>query len=110
MVIRDLVAKEIFEQSGYVAPAYSPGPRIRLDANENPFSLQEPLKKKLLEEMGKVDFNRYPAAGSLRIRERFAQYFDVDRDMVMLGNGSDELIQILCLTPVSYTHLRAHET
>ena len=98
MVIRDLVAKEIFEQSGYAAPAYSPGLIIRLDANENPFSLQEPLKKKLLEEMGKVDFNRYPKAGSPRLRERFAQYFGVDRDMVMLGNGSDELIQILCLT------------
>ena len=98
MVIRDLVAKEIFEQSGYAAPAYSPGIPIRLDANESPFSLQEPLKKKLLEEMGKIDFNRYPAAGSPGLRERFAQYFGVDRDMVMPGNGSDELIQILCLT------------
>jgi histidinol-phosphate aminotransferase len=98
MVIKDLIAKEIFEQSGYAAPAYFPGPKIRLDANENPFSLQEPLKKKLLEEMGKVDFNRYPAAGSPGLRERFAGYFGVDRDMVMPGNGSDELIQVLCLT------------
>ena len=98
MVIRDLVGKDIFEQNGYVAPEYSQSIRIRLDANENPFSLQEPLKKKLLEEMGKIDFNRYPAAGSPGLRERFAQYFGVDRDMVMPGNGSDELIQILCLT------------
>ena len=98
MVIKDLIAKEIFEQSGYSAPVYSPDPRIRLDANENPFSLQEPLKKKLLEEMGKIDFNRYPVAGSPGLRERFAGYFGVDRDMIMLGNGSDELIQLLCLT------------
>ncbi len=98
MIIRDLVGKEIYEQSGYSAPEYSQGVRIRLDANENPFSLQEPLKKKLLEEMGKVDFNRYPEAGSPGLREKYAQYFGVDRDLVMLGNGSDELIQILCLT------------
>ena len=98
MIIKDLIAKEIFEQAGYSAPVYSLGSRIRLDANENPFSLQEPLRKKLLEEMGKVDFNRYPVAGSPGLRERFAGYFGVDRDMVMPGNGSDELIQLLCLT------------
>jgi len=98
MIIKDLVAKEIFEQVGYAAPAYSPGFPIRLDANESPFRLQEPLKKKLLEEMGKFDLNRYPVAGSPGLRERFAGYFGVDRDMVMPGNGSDELIQILCLT------------
>ena len=98
MVIKDLIAKEIFEQSGYAAPEYSQGVRIRLDANENPFRLQEPLRKKLLEKMSKVDFNRYPEAGSPGLREKFAGYFGVDRDMVMPGNGSDELIQILCLT------------
>jgi histidinol-phosphate aminotransferase len=35
------------------------------------------------------------------LRERFARYpdtYDVDKDMIMLGNGSDELIQILCMT------------
>ncbi len=98
MVIKDLVGKDIFEQHGYTAPEYFPDIKVRLDANENPFSLQEPLKKKLLDEMGKINFNRYPAAGSPGLRERFAQYFGVERDMVMLGNGSDELIQILCLT------------
>ena len=75
MVIRDLVAKEIFEQSGYAAPAYSPGLTIRLDANENPFSLQEPLKKKLLEEMGKVDFNRYPASWITQIARKVCSIF-----------------------------------
>jgi histidinol-phosphate aminotransferase len=97
MIIKDLIAKEIVEQNGYAAPAYTPGIRIRLDANENPFRLQEPLKKKLLEKMCRIDFNRYPVAGSPELRERFAGYFGVDQDMVMLGNGSDELIQILCL-------------
>jgi histidinol-phosphate aminotransferase len=69
-----------------------------MDANENPISLQEPLKKKLMEEMGRVDLNRYPVAGAPELRNRFAQYYGVDKDMVMLGNGSDELIQTLCLT------------
>jgi histidinol-phosphate aminotransferase len=96
MVIRNLVAKGIFEQNGYIAPEVTGA--IKMDANENPFSIQEPLKKKLLEEMGRVDLNRYPAAGAPQLRNRFAQYYGVDKDMVMLGNGSDELIQTLCLT------------
>lgn len=96
MIIRDLVTKGIFEQSGYVAPEQTG--TIKMDANENPFTIQEPLKKKLLERMSRVDLNRYPAAGAPELRERFAGYFGVKKNMIMMGNGSDELIQILCLT------------
>lgn len=96
MIIRDLVAKSIFEQSGYIAP--EPNGAIKMDANENPYSIQEPLRKKLLEEIGRVDLNRYPVAGVPQLRERFAKYYGVNKNMIMLGNGSDELIQTLCLT------------
>ena len=96
MVIRDLVGKNIFEQRGYITPEVTGA--IKMSANENPISLQEPFKKKLMEEMSRVDFNRYPEAGALKLRDRFAQYYGVDKDMVMLGNGSDELIQTLCIT------------
>ena len=40
--------------------------------------------------------NRYPEAGSLALAARFAKAFGVGRDQVLIGNGSDELIQILC--------------
>jgi histidinol-phosphate aminotransferase len=96
MIFRDIINKEIFKQSGYTAPELTGA--IKMDANENPFSLQEPLKKRFLEEMGKVDLNRYPEAGALKLRNRFARYYGVNKDMVMLGNGSDELIQMLCMT------------
>jgi histidinol-phosphate aminotransferase len=96
MILRDIVNREIFKQSGYKAPELTG--EIKMDANENPFILQKPLKKILLEEMGKVILNRYPEAGAPKLRERLAQYYGVNKDMVMLGNGSDELIQVLCLT------------
>lgn len=96
MLIKDLVEKGIFKQSAYVAPEVTGA--IKMDANENPISLQEPLKKKLMEEMGRIDLNRYPEAGALKLRDRFARYYGVNKNMVMLGNGSDELIQTLCLT------------
>jgi histidinol-phosphate aminotransferase len=96
MILQDLVNKKIFEQKGYVAPEFTGS--IKMDANENPFSLQEPLKKKLLETMGKIALNRYPEAGAPDLRKRFARLYGVENDMIMLGNGSDELIQILCMT------------
>ncbi|MGA9109229.1 MAG: histidinol-phosphate transaminase [Smithella sp.] len=96
MVIKDLVTKGIFEQSGYIAPELHCA--IKMDANENPFTIQEPLRKKLLEAISGVDLNRYPAAGAPRLRERFAKYYGVNKNMIMMGNGSDELIQILCMT------------
>jgi len=96
MVIRNLIASEIFRQNGYIAQEVAGA--IKMDANENPFGMGEPLKRKLLGRMNGIDFNRYPAAGSPALRERFAGYFGVKKDMILPGNGSDELIQTLCLT------------
>ncbi|MBN1363380.1 MAG: histidinol-phosphate transaminase [Syntrophaceae bacterium] len=96
MKIQELVAKNIFKQSGYIASEKTC--IIKMDANENPFTIQEPLKKVLRKKMLEVDLNRYPAAGSPDLRKRYAKYFGVKENMIMLGNGSDELIQILCMT------------
>jgi len=96
MNIKDLIAREIYRQSGYVAPEQSGA--VKLDSNENPFSIQEPLKRILTEKILGVDLNRYPEAGSPELRERFAEYYGVKKNMIMPGNGSDELIQILCMT------------
>lgn len=96
MKIRDLVEKNIFEQSGYVTPELAG--EIKMDANENPFTMSEPLKRILQERIRGIDFNRYPEAGAIELREKFARYFGVTKNMMMLGNGSDELIQILCMT------------
>lgn len=96
MKIRDLVEKNIFGQSGYVTTELAC--EIKMDANENPFTIGEPLRRVLRERMRQVDLNRYPVAGVPQLREKFARYFGVKKNMIMLGNGSDELIQILCMT------------
>lgn len=95
IILKDLVADAIYQQNGYKAPVHSGA--IKMDANENPFGLQEPLKRKLMEELKNIEFNRYPEAGNPELRVKLANYYGVDQDWIMLGNGSDELIQILCL-------------
>lgn len=94
MDMKRLIREEIIRQKGYHADVVSC--RIKLHANESPFTLSPSLKDALFEEMKKVHLNRYPEPGSPRIRERFAQYYGVKKDMLMVGNGSDELIHILC--------------
>lgn len=81
------------------ARAYSvtpPGPVIRLDANENPYPLPLRLRDALQRDWQTVELNRYPdgTAAILRakLREKLALPEAYD---VLVGNGSDELIQML---------------
>ncbi len=94
MDINTIIKKEVLKQEGYRADITSC--HVKLDANENPFTIPPLLKENLFEEMKKVSLNRYPEPGALVIRKRFAEHYGVDEDMIMIGNGSDELIQILC--------------
>jgi histidinol-phosphate aminotransferase len=54
-----------------------------LDANENPFT---------------SDFNRYPDPHHHELRHKIAQIKGVDKDQLLLGNGSDEVIDLLMRT------------
>lgn len=71
---------------------------IKLDAMENPYGLPEELVPGWLEHLRAVPLNRYPdpAAGSLRARLRETLALPGETAL-MLGNGSDELIQMIAM-------------
>jgi histidinol-phosphate aminotransferase len=70
---------------------------VKLDAMENPFALPRDLQRELGERLARVAINRYPL-GKTALAERIAEHFDVPVGCrVILGNGSDELIDILSL-------------
>ena len=99
MDVRTLIKKEVREQEGYRADMMPY--RTKMDANESPFTLPPLLKRELFKEMKNVALNRYPEPGAPLIRKRFAGHYGVSHDMIMLGNGSDELIHILCTALIS---------
>lgn len=72
--------------------------RIKLHANESPFSLSDTLVSEVKEEIAKCSFNRYPDAMSEELCKKFGEYIGVDYRAVVAGNGSDELIQIIVST------------
>ncbi len=93
MDIRALIREEVLAQKAY--PVDNTSCRIKLDANENPLAMPEELREQFAALLASVELNRYPEAGSVKLNSRFAKALGVEADQVMLGNGSDELIQIL---------------
>lgn len=92
----ELVRPEILALKAYhVAPADG---MVKLDAMENPYPLAPELRRELAEVLARVDLNRYPDPAAPRLRALIARKMGVPAGMeVLLGNGSDDLIQIVTL-------------
>ena len=95
MNIETLVKDEILKQEAYFIEELPC--RIKLDANENPYTLSENLQEEMLGYLKPVSLNRYPDPGSRELRQRLAANLGVEEEMLLLGNGSDELIHLLLL-------------
>lgn len=96
-LISRLVRADIRALKAYPVPD-STG-MIKLDAMENPYGWPEALKAEWLEALRSVEFNRYPDPRGLRVQAALREAMDIPPDMsLLLGNGSDELIQLLALT------------
>jgi histidinol-phosphate aminotransferase len=78
--------------------AYDPHKRpgqVKLDANEHPFRLPAVIREAVLEALAAVSVNRYPDPEAEGLRHTLAKMLDVTPEMLLLGNGSDELVQMV---------------
>ena len=72
---------------------------VKLDAMENPYGWPEQMKSEWLELMANVDINRYPDSAANELVKKLRRTFDIaDKAGVVLGNGSDELIQLILMS------------
>lgn len=69
--------------------------KIRLDANESYYNINEKLGEKISQEISKLSLNRYPDPMAFGAIKAFADYYNVPEKYVTAGNGSDELISII---------------
>lgn len=93
-----LIRDEILALQAYsVAPTRG---QVKLDAMENPYPWPGALLDdwlQMLREAGPA-LNRYPDAGAVELKRQLRQTFQVpDGAGLILGNGSDELIQLSAL-------------
>ncbi|NVZ09906.1 histidinol-phosphate transaminase [Allochromatium humboldtianum] len=95
--IESLVRPEIRALRAYHVPE-SAG-LIKLDAMENPYTWPESLQADWLETLRGLELNRYPDPQGLVLQAALREAMDIPEDMgLLLGNGSDELIQMLAFT------------
>ncbi|HFD81445.1 MAG TPA: histidinol-phosphate transaminase [Gammaproteobacteria bacterium] len=76
-----------------------PGDLVKLDAMENPWPWPGDLTDAWLESLRGLELNRYPDPGARELSEHLRASMGVPDDAaLLLGNGSDELIQMLALS------------
>ncbi|MEW6510620.1 MAG: histidinol-phosphate transaminase [Bacteroidota bacterium] len=69
--------------------------RIKLNQNENPHELPDALKREILDRMAGERWSRYPTFVPARHTELVANFVRWKPEGVLLGNGSNELLQLL---------------
>lgn len=71
---------------------------IKLDAMENPWWLPGALQAELAQRLAALAINRYPSGNTYTVlKQAIARHDGLDGiDGLVLGNGSDELISLLC--------------
>jgi histidinol-phosphate aminotransferase len=71
---------------------------VKLDAMENPYRLPEPLAAEMGRVLAGVAINRYPDPSAAELKRVVREALDLPGELpLVLGNGSDELIQLLSL-------------
>ncbi len=71
---------------------------IKLDAMESPFPLPDELIGQYLAHLADSELNRYPNPSAIELQQTLRELMGIPNEFgVLLGNGSDELIQLLAL-------------
>lgn len=95
-LVQRLIRPEILALHAYHVPD-SRG-YIKLDAMENPYSLPPALRSEIAELVAGAPVNLYPDPSAAALKAKIAELLALPEGMeVLLGNGSDELIQLLAM-------------
>jgi histidinol-phosphate aminotransferase len=99
-LIDNLLRPEIRSLRAYHVPD-STG-LIKLDAMENPYGWPESLRDDWLRALRDAELNRYPDPRARELQATLRETMSIPSGMdVLLGNGSDELIQMLAFAVAS---------
>src|SRR3954465_9387597 len=91
MRIRD----DLEQLGGYHSPQVDVA--VRLNTNESPYPPPDAWREALLDELESLPFQRYPDRSALALRRAIGEQPGVGPEQVLAANGSNEVIQALCL-------------
>jgi histidinol-phosphate aminotransferase len=70
---------------------------VRLNTNESPYPLPDGFAEELAEAVRRIPFHRYPDREAVALRKALAERSDRPVEGLWVANGSNEVIQHLCL-------------
>ncbi|MCY4378459.1 MAG: histidinol-phosphate transaminase [Candidatus Dadabacteria bacterium] len=91
--IKSRISKSVRSISAYSVPRIDCS--VKLDGNESPYDLEGEEKLALSERLAKLPVNRYPDPEALDVRTSLSRAVGFSVDGILLGNGSDEIIQMI---------------
>jgi histidinol-phosphate aminotransferase len=94
-VTRPKVRSDLAMLEGYHSPQVDVP--VRLNTNEAPVPPPEAFRDALAAEISKVEWHRYPDRAATALREALAEHHGVEPDQIFAANGSNEVLQCLCL-------------
>ncbi|GFZ33657.1 histidinol-phosphate aminotransferase [Clostridium zeae] len=71
---------------------------VILNANESFINIEKQLEEEIISAIKDMKINRYPDPTGEKLRKIYGSYSGADEEKIMIGNGSDELISIICNT------------
>ena len=92
---RPRVRDDLRELEGYHSPQVDV--RVRLNTNESPYAPPDAFRDALASELSRVEWHRYPDRAAMELREAIAGATGVDASQVFVANGSNEVLQSVCL-------------
>ena len=69
--------------------------KIKLDANEIFMNIDDNVIMKMKSSLSGIELYRYPENEMKEIRELYAKYAEVDSANIIVGNGSDEVLELI---------------
>ncbi len=95
-LVNRLIRPEILALHAYHVPS-SEG-LIKLDAMENPYCVPHTVRDEIATLVANAPVNRYPDPNPAALKQQIRQLLTLPDGMeVLLGNGSDEIIQLLAM-------------
>ncbi len=91
----EYISPDVRSQPGFPAFRINAAAR-RLQWNENPFDFPAELKEEVLQRLAKTTWSRYPISfRALDLMDAVAHAYGLSSDMVVIGNGSSDILRIV---------------
>src|SRR5438552_19167173 len=87
----DVIKPEVRGLSAYTLKHFDAD--VKLDQNENPYELPADLKREVVERVLRRPWGRYPEFVPAAVIRTLAKFTGWNEDGILVGNGSNELIQ-----------------